>query len=107
MREAIIRILDTMYSTGQVGGYPNSNAEADKILTLLSDSIKDIEWVGECDYRGAMELGIGCPKCNGTITRPATIEEVTYFIKEALYHKTVHPHNIIINGGTLRIKEEV
>ncbi len=73
------------------------------------DSI-DIEWVGECPQ---CELGIivsldkgkiigrrSCPKCNGkgTITRPATLKE----IKEAIKWL---PNDLIVNGGTLRVKD--
>lgn len=89
------------------------------------EMIKDIKWVGECPEcstidspKGKLELCgsphrtvdyLDCEECKGTgtITRDATLEEVVEFIKEALYHKTVHANNITINGGTLRVKESI
>lgn len=81
------------------------------------EALKDIEWSGECPDcdKGKLKRSfivrwewINCPRCNGTgtITRPATIEEASLFIKEALGHKTCHPKNIKVNNGTLRMKDQ-
>lgn len=84
-----------------------------------------IEWVGECDrcygakkFREASKpphIVSDCPKCNGTgtITRPATLEEVleklpkiieklSWFYDNNYYHDKLA---LIINNGTLRVKE--
>lgn len=99
--------------------------------TTIPDSIKDIEWVGECD-RGECINGtikgrypeddIYCHKCNGTgtITRPTTLEErnevfpkmLESLIGIAKTHEATGTGNnanqaLTINGGTLRLKEEV
>lgn len=102
-----------------------------EILSLFSDSIKDIQWEGECKEceNGWLEK-CGCPfrrvdylecaKCNGTgkITRPATIEEVLEFSlkaiklinKQIIYVGTIYTGDInraiTINNGQLRIKED-
>lgn len=52
-----------------------------------------------------------CPKCKGkgTITRPATQEEVIEYTKKSLEYyaqDNLHPESITINGGILKIEEK-
>lgn len=98
----------------------------------LSDSIKDIEWVGECVCdkgnvyfempKTKKEYEI-CPKCNGTgkVTRPATIEEVLREVKTRIrivgdinnpkktHHNIAHRAyvaelSLTVNKGILSVK---
>lgn len=82
---------------------------------ILTDAIKDIEWVGECVCdKGKVYYEMPkdeskcdtCPKCKGRgiIERPATIKEVLEMGRRFISFKI--PWNFSINGGILRIKEK-
>ena len=69
--------------------------------------ISGIEWVGECDtctnWCRDITKPIPCHKCNGTgtITRPATIEEVLEIVRETMEWQT-----IAINNGQLKVRSQ-
>lgn len=91
LREKISKILSGAIPLTKYSEITNFGRKAltDKILGLFSDSIKEVQWVGECpDCKGNGEkyemIAVDdykdhiCPQCNGTgkVTRQATIEEV-------------------------------
>jgi hypothetical protein len=79
---------------------------------ILTDAIKDIEWVGECICKQGVVTWVtekGCACCNntGVMSRPATIQEVLDVIVDLVdvTSKTMCKHRLRINDGTLRMKE--
>lgn len=87
-----------------------------RVVDLFSDSIKGIEWAGECPdckgkcYTQSGSYRSGCIDCDGTgeITRPVTLEEVLEKVPQWIrLIDGVFPNEALcINGGVLRIKEE-
>ena len=95
--------------------------ELKQLFENIETLIKNIEWVGECDsdrckdgivtyYMGQDKAGRDepCPKCNGTITRQATIEEVleTAIAVIDVQQNLFPSKSFYINNGQLRIKNE-
>lgn len=95
MEEWLRDMIENAHMAGQNdagvdAGYSNARAYCNEIENTrpTPDSIKDIEWVGECDDcngTGSWGAQVGailgtstCQECNGTgqITRQATLEEV-------------------------------
>ena len=77
-------------------------------LSLFSDSIKQVEWVGECSCIPDDDFG-DCPLCNNTrkITRPATIEECLGWAESSIVvNKVSKIPCYIVKGGQLRMKDK-
>lgn len=82
---------------------------ANIVIATLSDLTKGIEWVGECNCKNPISW-VGewpCTRCDqGTITRPATIEEVVEVTVRILTTPVlVFLDTITINNGTLRLNQ--
>ena len=87
-----------------------------KGLNPFSDLTKGIEWVSgkctTCEGEGRVEHGVSyagkgyipCKNCNGTgtITRPATIEEV---VEQVIKSFEWEGGQLLENNGTLRLKQ--
>ena len=88
----------------------------DELREKIRAIVKDMKWVGECDNppcdKGRVwhvqsvtaTIPMDCPKCNGTgtITRPATIEEVMQVASDLIDSA---PYPFRLNGSRPRIKE--
>ena len=84
-----------------------------EITRPTPEAIKDIVWTGKCEHcegLGYHEEMYTCHKCNGkgTITRPATLEEVAEWTtkKLTLMYQGHTEVTVTINGGALSIKQK-
>ena len=90
IKELLYKDIDDIYER-KIDEMTFCMIKANEILALLAP--KDIEWVGEClcTDTNSWVSELPCPNCNGTgsLTRPATLEEVNelvlYYLGERDY----------------------